>query len=312
MSANERERSVLQAAQLYHLDGLTQAAVADRLGVTRWTVSRLLQEAVDRGIVKTRIEHPYARLPDLEERLKEKYGLVDARVVPSMKTRAETFVSVARTAADFLSNIRPQPAVVGVGWGKTTAAIARAMKQGWNPGVEVAQTNVAPAEVGELLASGPVRILAARGPGREFLLEGPTVAKTPAEAQAVMNEDGNRETLEKAASAEVYLYSPAALEEATLLVRGGGLKPAHVEALRAMGATGSVLCTFVNERGEPVSSELQVRTVGTPLANLRGDGTSIVTGYGTWKVPAFRAALNGGYANVLITDRKPAEGLLED
>lgn len=312
MSANERERAVLQATQLYHLDGLTQAAVADRLGVTRWTVSRLLQEAVDRGIVKTRIEHAYARLPDLEERLKAKFGLADAQVVPTMKTRAETFVLVARTAADFLSNIRPQPAVVAVGWGKTTAAIARAMKQGWNPGVEVTQTNVAPAEVGELLASGPVRILASRGPGKAFLLEGPTVARSEAEAQAVMDEDGNRETLEKSSSAEVFLYSPATLQEATLLVRGGGLKSAHVEALRAMGARGSILCRFVDEKGDPVSSEMQGRTVGISLENLKRESTVIAAGYGAWKVPAFRAALSGGHANVVITDREPAEGLLED
>lgn len=310
MPTRDRERAVLQAAELYHLDGLTQAAVAERLGVTRWTVSRLLQEAEEKGIVETRIDHPHARIPDLEAGLREKFGLAAARVVPTLSTRAETFILVARSTADFLANVRPQPGIVAVGWGKTTAAVARAMKESWNPGVQVAQMNVAPAEIVDLLARGPVRILAARGPGSDHLLEGPAVARSSAEASTVMNTENNRKTLSKARKAEAYLYSPQPIEDVGLFVRAGGFTHDSVSAMRRAGAVGSILCRFIDPDGEVLSEDLEGRTIGLPLENLRSDAPTITAGYGMAKVPAFRAALKAGLANVLITDESPARALL--
>lgn len=312
MPTQDRDQAVLQAAELYHLDGLTQAAVAERLGVTRWTVSRLLQEAEERGIVETRIDHPYARLPDLEDRLKEKFGLEDARVVPTLSTRAETFILVARTTAGYLSNVRPQPEVVAVGWGRTTAAVARAIKEGWNPGVEVAQMNVAPAEIVELLARGPVRIMAARGPGTTHLLEGPALARTGAEAEAAKKLEQNRRTLQKAQNAEAFLYSPQPIEEIGVMIRQGGFSTDSVTAVKNLGAVGSILCRFVNEDGDTLSADLERRTIGLPLESLRGEVPTIIAGYGMVKVPAFLAALRARLANVLITDEGPARALLEE
>ena len=46
----EHEERMLSAAELYYYEGLTQSEVSARMGVTRWTVGRLLEEAKQAGI----------------------------------------------------------------------------------------------------------------------------------------------------------------------------------------------------------------------------------------------------------------------
>lgn len=310
MSTRDRDRAILQAAQLYYFDGLTQAAVADRLGCTRWTVSRLLQEGVERGIIHTSVRHPHARLRSLEEQLAEKYGLRDVRVVPTLGTRAETFVLVARTAAEYLGNFRPRPKRVAVGWGKTTAALARAMRQGWSPEVQVAQANVAPAEVGDLLARGPVRILASRGPGEAYFLEGTPMAPSGALMRDGFTLEPNREALEIASNADVIVFSPGSVGESSILVRAGSITPRMLDQLIKSGAQANVLCRFVDGRGEPVSESLNERTMAVELGELRGDRVSMAVSYGIEKTPALRAVLRGGLANVAVLDEEVSRELL--
>src|SRR6478735_959289 len=52
-------RLALRAATLYYLDGLTQAEIASRLGVSRPTAGRLVARAKARGLVaSTSSSHP--------------------------------------------------------------------------------------------------------------------------------------------------------------------------------------------------------------------------------------------------------------
>src|SRR5450631_2803563 len=73
----------LRAAWLYYVHGLTQKDVADRLGLARTSVVKLLDEARQRGEVQIRIAEGAPELIDLGLRLEERLGLDEAIVVPS-------------------------------------------------------------------------------------------------------------------------------------------------------------------------------------------------------------------------------------
>ncbi|WP_275087089.1 sugar-binding domain-containing protein [Limosilactobacillus caecicola] len=57
---------------------------------------------------------------------------------------------------------------------------------------------------------------------------------------------------------------------------------------------------------------VKARTMAISLAALKATRQSILVAGGTNKLPAIRAALNGGYANVLVTDLNDAEALLRE
>ena len=56
----EEERFQVRVAWLYHVEGLTQASIADHLGVTRLRVNRALGEALRNGVVKVSIHSAFA------------------------------------------------------------------------------------------------------------------------------------------------------------------------------------------------------------------------------------------------------------
>ena len=77
-------RLALRAATLYYLDGLTQAEIAVRLGVSRPTAGRLIARAKANGLVRIDVVVPPDMRDDLhaeeERELEQRFGLTEAVV----------------------------------------------------------------------------------------------------------------------------------------------------------------------------------------------------------------------------------------
>ena len=75
-------RLALRAATLYYLDGLTQAEIAVRLGVSRPTAGRLIARAKANGLVRIDVVVPPDMRDDLhadeERELEQRFGLIEA------------------------------------------------------------------------------------------------------------------------------------------------------------------------------------------------------------------------------------------
>lgn len=306
-----REEAVLRAVELYHVDGMTQATVAERMGCTRWTVGRLLAEAEERGMLKVRIVHPHARRIDLEEALVQRFGLVGARVVPTQDTAGETLILVARQAANYLRDLRPLPTAMAVGWGRTVATIARAMPDQWAEGVIVAQACGVPGRVTQLLGAEVVNTLATRSGGKPMPLHAPNIASSADIAAEIKADPLIEATLEAATRAEVGLYSPGVPEESTILVRCGCITTDELAEASRRGATASVLGRFVNQSGEEVWPSLSHRTIGLTVEQMRDKKLLVSAGFGEEKMQALRSVILAGLAHVAVTDSWTAERMLE-
>lgn len=71
----QKEQLSVEVARLYYQADLGQQEIATRLGVSRPTVSRLLQNAKTKGYVKIEVQDPFSNLTELAVALKEKYQL---------------------------------------------------------------------------------------------------------------------------------------------------------------------------------------------------------------------------------------------
>lgn len=76
----EKQRLSIEAAKLYYQSDYSQQDIASRLGVSRPTVSRLLQYAKDRGYVRIEIMDPLEDIDIIGGELKAKYNLETALV----------------------------------------------------------------------------------------------------------------------------------------------------------------------------------------------------------------------------------------
>ncbi|WP_436761239.1 sugar-binding transcriptional regulator [Streptosporangium sp. V21-05] len=91
---------------------------------------------------------------------------------------------------------------------------------------------------------------------------------------------------------------------------GSPLGRADREELHALGAVGDVCLRFFDAGGDPVGSAFDRRVVGMGADVLRSVERRVAVAGGERKHAAIRAALRGGWVNVLITDVEVARHLL--
>src|SRR6478752_2134791 len=73
-------RMIATVAWLYHQRGLRQGEIADRLRISQSRVSRLLEQAVDLGIVRTTVVLPKDEQSVLEQELASAYDLREVHI----------------------------------------------------------------------------------------------------------------------------------------------------------------------------------------------------------------------------------------
>jgi DNA-binding transcriptional regulator LsrR (DeoR family) len=111
--------------------------------------------------------------------------------------------------------------------------------------------------------------------------------------------------------ASAALVGIGSIDPSPLLRESGNAWGATEQAeLMRRGAVGDICLRFIDEFGNPVASDLDDRVVGIDLAIFRRIPRRIAVAGGPAKVAAIRAALRGGWINVLVTDLSSARAVL--
>jgi deoxyribonucleoside regulator len=309
-----RDHLMIQAAKLYYDLDRTQAQVADELGLTRWQIGRLLAEAKAEGVVRVEIVPRARRATGLETALQARWGLREALVVPMGGVTDPDMLNegIAQAAARWLVALTPKPALMGVSWGRTMAALARALPQGWAPGLEVVLLNGAAAlTVTDPRSSAVAEAVAQAAGGSATLLPVPAILGQPSTCRALEADPVIARAMARAGDASLVAFSMGGVSHRSALCAQGYLSPAEIDTLRAHGAVGDILGRFVDAAGQPVDAALDARTLGLPLHRLPHAEHRLALVAGAEKHAIARAALQAGYVSVLVTDDVTAHFLLE-
>ena len=121
MQAKGELQSLLQVASMYYKEHLNQQEIADKMGVTRQTVNRMLKKAEAEGIVEFRIHNPLEILADSGEKLAAKFGLKRAVVVPCRFRDTEMVTNaISYYASQYITQLIEDGAQnIGLSWGRT-------------------------------------------------------------------------------------------------------------------------------------------------------------------------------------------------
>lgn len=111
----------LKAAFLYYNQRLTQNEVASKLGVSRSTVVKILDEVLKRGEIQIWVKGGVNEV-ELAAELEAALNLDEAIVTPSAAEVEGTAWAVGQGLGQFLSETIPDNITIGVGWGRTLSA----------------------------------------------------------------------------------------------------------------------------------------------------------------------------------------------
>lgn len=309
---DKRSSEPARAAWLYYSEEMTQSQVADKLGVSRSTVIRLLRRAKDTGLVNISLGVSSETF-ELERDLETRFGLKKARIVPVAETEEMQRRWLGQVAGESLIEMVRNNATIAVSWGRTLQAMADSLtgeSQATNMqivaligGLHNARRGTNPYEVAEQLGKffgAPARALYA-----------PVYVKNAATADGLRSDSGLSEALELARSANMVVFSMGALNEDATMLRLGYVGPEERDFLEAKGAVGDIACRWVDRDGVPVDMPDSIHPIGITLEDLRKIPDRLAVSGGPGKFDILRATLVGGYATHLVTDEQSATSLLD-
>ncbi len=184
---------------------------------------------------------------------------------------------------------------------------------GWTTGLEVVQVNGGISRSVRPTTAADVALSIARsGNGRATLLPLPAVVEHASTRTALYAESSVQQTLARARDADALLFSLGALSTESVLVQSGAVTPAELDRLRAAGACGDVLGHYITADGSPADAEMETRTVGLTLDDLRTATETIAVASGPAKAAVLAAALTSGLCSVLVTDEDAARRALDE
>lgn len=307
-------RLLVKVARMYHERGIRQPEIAARLNMSQPRISRLLKEAVDRGVVRTVVVPPEGVHAELEDALVERFGLRDAVVVEVEGSGFDVIPALAAATATYLDATLTGGDVIGISsWSATLLESVNVMR---------AKTSSAAQEVVQIIGgsgSPEVQLHATRLTSRLAELTGARPVFAPSAAlvgsrelrDLLSREPAMAETMRAWSRLTLALLGIGTLEPSPLLRRSGNaITPEDQERLEALGAVGDVCARYFDSAGNPVDAPFNDRLIGIEPDQLRTVERRIGVAGGIGKAAAVRGAVRGKWINILITDVEVARELL--
>ena len=307
---------IAEVAQLYDCEERTQEQIARATSQSRSSVSNLLKEACEQGIVDIRVHYPFQRVPDLEDELRRRLGLGDCRVLaagqgcPIAGLSEDAAERVGHLAARYLRQHVPDNHVVGLGWGQMVSHVVASGSFANKPGMTVVQVEgsiggAAPDVDGGRLVTELGRALGAR----VYSLSAPLVVADPAVRTGLLRDQHIRQTLELGRRADVLFMGIGTVDRESGLSSAGYLIDADLNSIRGQGEVGDISGSYFARDGSLLPLELNDRVIALSAEAMRGVPLRVGVTSGTEKALPNVGAAWSALINVLITDDRAAEAM---
>ena len=314
MAQIDELRLMARVARMYYEQEMRQAEIAQQLGLSQATVSRLFTRAKEEGIVRISVNVPQGVYSELEEGLIAAYSLRDAIVVDCVQEDEASIQRYIGAAAAYYveSTIKPNEVIGLSSWSGTLLALVDAMHAvGRKNNTQVVQILGGVGNPGaELHATRLTSRFAKLVNGTAVFLPAPGVVGSAAMLQVMLGDQYVQQAMKLFAGVTLALVGIGAVEPSGLLADSGNIfTKAELNLLRQAGAVGDILLRFFDAQGEPVRTALDNRVVAMALPQLRRVDRAVGVAGGRRKHEAILGALRGRLVNVLITDCFTAQWL---
>lgn len=317
LANHSHHQQLVMVARLYYEQNLTQSEIGRRLSISRSTVSRMLQEARDTGVVQITINHTWERDAHLENRLLQLFGLRDVRVLRSFDRPSDDVMQgMGQLAARYINRITDDNMVIGVSYGRSIAQTVQQVPPTPRENVTIVQI------LGALGSNNPLiegveltRALATKYSATYRYLHSPLIVEDIRTRDLLVGEPSVHDVLEVGRRADIALLGIGALGTSdSSFIWTGYLSQKELLWLQNIGAVGHMSAQFFDADGAILDIELNRRCISIGLSALHDIETVIAVAGTRPKARAIYGALRGGYIDVLITDSNAAVdviGLME-
>lgn len=305
-SARLRQR----AAWMYHVEEMTQSAIAEALGVGRVTVVRLLSEARAMNEVRISLSRDISELSRLEIDLQKAFDIPEVVVAP-LSVGGDPRLVIGAASGRFITDLLQPGMKIGLGWGRTLfnalgfldeLSVSQLTVVSLLGGItHVRQVN--PAEFAWQFS----RLFLADC----YLLAAPAIVDSAETKKALIERCGLREVFDFAKSLDVVVVSTGGMASSSTTKLFGFISDSELESLRHRGAVGDMLFNFFDQQGRLVEHPVNERVMSIPINTIAATPNRILVAGGDDKIDAMIGAFALVRPTVVITDEFSARALLD-
>ena len=309
----DEEQFQARTAWLYHIEGLTQSAIAEHLGVTRLRVNRALQDAMRNGIVRVSIHSRYAPCLELEKVFKETFNLRNVAIAPSPADDVNAIKVVGAELGHYLSDFLRDRSIklFGIAWGETLNFATRTLMPTKREDLEIVSVMGGLPRGSDVNSFDVTTRLAELFNAERTYLTLPLFSSSPESRNTILVQEVFQEVFEKIHSADGIAVGAGDMSERSLLIRDGLPGNVSREELMAAGAVGDVLGYFFDAEGHIIDHPISKRVLGPNPFEFRGKPNLILAAGGRYKKKIILAVLRTGIFDSLITDQPAATSVLK-
>ena len=309
---SDKEQFLVRTAWLYHIEGMTQNAIAEHLGVTRLRVNRAIQEALNSGIVQISINSEFTSRLELEKEIKKVFDLKSVSICPSPIDEKNTAklvgTELARYLFDLLGNKKTK--LFGIGWGETLNFAVRTIMQGNRPDLEIISAFGTLPRGSGFNSFGVATRLARAFSANCTYLPVPLYSSSKQSRDIILVQEVFQEVFNKIKDTDGMAVSAGDMSTRSLLIRDGVPSDIDIEELINAGAVGDILGYFLDIDGNIIDHPISERALGLNPFEFKGNKNNILAAGGKFKKHIILAALRSGIFDTLITDERASEAVL--
>ncbi|HEY0121327.1 MAG TPA: sugar-binding domain-containing protein [Rhizobium sp.] len=298
-------------AEALLVEGLTQQEAATRFNLSRPSISRLLNEAREQGLVKVEIKRIASEYIDLASEISERYAI--ARVHVAGIANSDISDHFAHYSAERVAEYLKAGTVLGITLGTTLGKLIYQLARMDPKQISVVQLCGSVGTGSPMLDSHSLVAHLAQAYGANSLhLHAPYAVET-AEMRDMLNDHpANRLCLELGRKADVALVGVGTITPRfSSLHLGGHQSTTVMQSFQDAGAVGDVAGFFFDHNGQPLRVDRsKFWKTGLDVDEFMGIPHRIGVAASPHKASAIIASLKGGWINEIITDRETAEAIL--
>lgn len=301
-----------RVAWMYYHEGMTQQEIADEIGVSRFKIMNMLNEARNKGLIKVQFISPIFNCLSVEKELKEKFKLSDAVVAPTPRNPANLKKSIGIAGSDYLEKVLEDGDKLGSALGTTVFEVAKYFTPREKKDVDVVL--VVGGLTTESVRMSPydsAKMIADKLNSPCYYIFAPAIVDSKEIREAIFSDKKIQKAMEMALSVNKVLIGIGDVGEESFIYRNEFISKETLSDLRKRGAVGDVLGRFFDINGKLIPSDIQERVISLDIEKMKEIDTVIAVAGGERKVEAIYGALRAAFIDVLVTDESTARSLID-
>ncbi len=303
---------ILRISKMYYELNMSQVQIAEKEGISKSNVSRILKDAMNMGLIEVRVKESILSYSDLEKELLARFPIRRAVIIPDLVGNRQVLLQdVCAALAEDLPRFLKNDSIMGVHWGNTLAVLAKLLPTIKRQGISVIQLSGGFSRA--VYESGALDILksfvdSVNGVG--YQIPAPAMVDQAFIAEAIKQDHQISQIMEMADHCDTAVFSVGNLERPSVLYEMGLITEEDYHSIRIKGGVGDCCSHFINRDGDVLDMEMDARVIATPLAVIKKIPNKLMVAVGKEKAMVISAALKGGLVDSLYIDAPTAEEIV--